>query len=52
MNDLLEDSSTYEKVISDPLKKWQSKFNKQLKTILKDNPDLEKQFRSYMPTLF
>ena len=39
INDLLKDSSTYEKVNSDPLKKWQSKFNKQLKTILK-NSDL------------
>ena len=51
MDDLLQDTTTYEKVNSNPLKKWQSKYNKQLKIILKDHPDLEKQFRAYMPAL-
>ena len=38
-------------VCSNPLQKWQRSYNSRLKIILKQYPDLEKQFRSYMPRL-
>ena len=51
MNDILQDQTTYKNIIGNPLKKWQAKYNRNLKTVLKDLPDLEKQFNSYLPRL-
>ena len=51
MNELLIDDNTYMILQSNPLKSWQHHYNKELKRILKNNPDLEKRFRSYMPKL-
>ena len=42
MLSLLSDNDTYETVNSDPLKKWQANFNRELKSILRDFPELEK----------
>ena len=51
MEELLQDENTYQTINNDPLKKWQHSFNKQLKQILKDFPDLETRFRAFMPRL-
>ena len=51
MNDLLQDSVTYKKLNSNPLKKWQRDFNQQIKSTLKDYPDLIRKFNAYMPRL-
>ena len=51
MNNLLNDQTTYRNINSNPLKKWQAKYNKDLKNILKNLPELEKQFKSYLPRL-
>ena len=51
IKDLLCDRTTYRSLTTNPLKKWQQKFNRELKTILKDNEELEKSFRSYLPSL-
>ena len=51
MNDILTDQTTYMNVNNNPLKKWQAKYNKNLKVILRDQPELEQQFRSYLPRL-
>ena len=50
MNELLDDD-TYQKLNSNPLQKWQRSYNSKLKSILKQYPDFEKRFRSYMPSL-
>ena len=36
---------------SNPLSNWQTEYNRKLKTILKDVPDLVKKFFSFMPSL-
>ena len=51
MNNLLQDQDTYLEINNDPLKNSQRNFNKKLKDILKDYPDLENRFKSYLPTL-
>ena len=51
MNDILADQTTYINLNNNPLKKWQAKYNKNLKVILKDLPDLEQKFKSYLPRL-
>lgn len=50
-NALLNDITVYELLSSDPLKNSQSLFNKNLKLILKDYPNLSKLFSSYLPTI-
>ena len=47
MFSLLSDNDTYETVNSNPLRKWQANFNRELKLILGDFPDLENRFKSY-----
>jgi hypothetical protein len=47
---LLNDRNTYEILNKDPLKDFQTKFNQNIKLILKDSPDLIKKFTSYMPS--
>ena len=42
MLSLLSDNDTYETVNSDPLKNRQANFNRELKLILRDFPELEK----------
>ena len=44
MLSLLSDNDTYETVNSDPLKNRQANFNRELKLILRDFPELEKRF--------
>ena len=51
MQDIVNDTNTYTELRSNPLKSWQQSFNKQLKSLLKNHPDLEKNFRSFMPSL-
>ena len=51
MNSLLDDENTYKKLTKNPLKNWQTTYNRKLKSILKDYPDQEKRFRAYLPTL-
>ena len=51
MEQLLRDDNTYQLINSNPLKKWQQVFNKQLKIILKDFPELESKFKAFMPSL-
>ena len=51
MLDILNDPNTYTKLNRNPLKKWQAKYNRNLKAILRDLPELENQFRSYLPRL-
>ena len=47
---MLNDRNTYEILNKDPLKDFQTKFNQNIKLILKDSPDLIKKFTSYMPS--
>ena len=50
MNLLLNDESTYKKLTSDPLKRWQTSYNGKLKSLLqKDFPVLYKKFKAYLP---
>ena len=48
---LLNDRTVYKKLSSNPLKSAQNFFNRELKLILRDNPDLIKRFHSYLPKL-
>ena len=51
LNDILSDNNTYCKLVKDPLKPWQRSYNKKLKEILSNFPDLCKKFTSYLPSL-
>ena len=51
LNDVLSDSNTYCKVAANPLKTWQRSYNKKLKEILCNFPDLCKRFSAYLPSL-
>ena len=51
MQDILRDTNAYTELRSNPLKSWQQSFNKQIKSLLKNHVDLERNFRSFMPSL-
>ena len=47
MDELLQYATRYDRLSTNPLKKLQSKYKNQMKIILKDHPDLERQFQRY-----
>lgn len=51
MNGLLEDRSTYVPLKSDPTEAVNTKYNKKIKELLKDNKELIKKFTSLSPSL-
>ena len=51
LNDLLNDETTYEKLLRDPSASKNKNFNTNLKKLLKDMPDLLKSFAVVNPTL-
>jgi hypothetical protein len=51
LNNLLSDDSTYSQLTKNPLKIWQQNYNKMLKNILVNFPELFKRFSSYLPAL-
>ena len=51
LNILLSDNDTYEPCVRDTLKSWQQNYNRSLKSIFADFPNLNKKFQSYLPSL-
>ena len=49
--DTIANDNAYIKLTKNPLKIWQQNYNKKLKTILKNYPDLSKKFSSFLPSL-
>ena len=50
LNELISDNSTYEICNNNPLKIWQQSYNRNLKTILKDLPNLFKKYQPFVPS--
>ena len=50
MDLILEDQTTYSEVLSNPTDQVNKNFNKKMKCLLKDNPDLIKKFSSINPS--